>query len=113
LTQKSLFEGRLVASCPSTGVSNPDFIKLAKAYGLPTVRIRRNSELKAKVGKVMRHKGPIVCELVVSPEMVFSPKASSKQLADGSFVSRPLEDMAPFLSEKELKENMYIPLWQE
>ncbi len=31
-------------------------------------------------------------------------------LPDGTMVSVPLEDLAPFLPEEELKENMYIPL---
>jgi len=113
LTQKSLFEGRLVASCCQSGVSCPDFVKIARAYGIPATRIKKNSGLKRKVKKILESEGPMVCELMVSPEMTFSPKAASKQLPNGSFVSRPLEDMFPFLSEEELKENMYIPPWKE
>ena len=30
-------------------------------------------------------------------------------LADGTMVSVPLEDLAPFLSDEELAENMIIP----
>lgn len=38
----------------------------------------------------------------------FEPKLSSKQLPDGKMVTAPLEDMFPFLSEEELKENMIV-----
>ena len=31
-------------------------------------------------------------------------------LADGTMVSVPLEDLAPFLPEEELAENMIIPM---
>ena len=41
------------------------------------------------------------------------PKAASRKLPNGKFVSAPLEDMAPFLSREELKKNMYIPLVAE
>ena len=40
----------------------------------------------------------------------FEPKAAAKKLPDGTMVSVPLEDLAPFLPEEELKENMIIPL---
>ena len=43
-------------------------------------------------------------------EQNFEPKAAAKMLADGSMVSVPLEDLAPFLSEEELSENMIIPM---
>ncbi|MCR4312968.1 MAG: thiamine pyrophosphate-binding protein [Candidatus Roizmanbacteria bacterium] len=113
LTQNGLFQGKLVASSEDSGVSCPDFIKIAKAYGIHTERIISNKNIDAKIKKVLDYKGPVLCEIVVSPDMKFSPKSASIQLKDGSFVSRPLEDMAPFLSREELKNNMYIPLWEK
>lgn len=112
LSQNSLFGGNIVASCPKSGVGLPDILKIAKAYGLSTVKISSNNDLESKIEEVFRTKCSVVCEVVVSPDMVFSPKSASMQLKDGSFVSRPLEDMFPFLSREELKENMYIPLWK-
>lgn len=113
LTQQGLFQGRLVASGESSGVSCPDFIKIGKAYGIKTVRVHTHIHLREKIRKVLQEKGPVICQLDVDPNMQFLPKSSSKQLSNGTFVSRPLEDMYPFLSEDELQKNMYIPLWQE
>jgi len=113
LTQKSLFDGRLVASCPKSGVCCPDILKIARAYGIKTTKIKSNTGIFNGIKKVLEMEGPVVCEVVLSPDMVFSPKSASMQLADGSFVSRPLEDMYPFLSRDELKENMFIPLWEK
>ncbi|MEK7633215.1 MAG: thiamine pyrophosphate-binding protein [Patescibacteria group bacterium] len=110
LTQNGLFDGRLVASSEGSGVSCPDVIKIAKAYGIHTERIVSHKGMDQIVKKVLSYKGPVVCEIVVSPNMQFMPKSASMQLKDGSFVSRPLEDMAPFLSREELKDNMYISL---
>ena len=39
-------------------------------------------------------------------EQQFAPKLSSRKLEDGSMVTSPLEDMAPFLSREELAGNM-------
>ena len=39
--------------------------------------------------------------------MKFS-KSSTKKLEDGTLISPPLEDMAPFMSRRELKDNMII-----
>lgn len=113
LSQNSLFTGNIVASCPKSGVGLPDILKIAKAYGLSTVKIDSNKDLDSKIEEVFNTKGPVLCEVVVSPDMFFSPKSASMQLKDGSFVSRPLEDMYPFLPREELEKNMYIPLWKE
>ena len=54
--------------------------------------------------------GAAVCEVYVTKYQKTEPKTSAKKLEDGSMVSAPLEDMYPFLDQKELEENMYIPL---
>ena len=43
------------------------------------------------------------CCGVVDERQFFAPKAASKRLPDGTMVSAPLEDMAPFLPREELK----------
>ena len=55
-------------------------------------------------------KGPVICEIFVDTQQKFEPKSATKRLPDGTLVSAPLEDLAPFLSEEELKKNMFIPL---
>ena len=43
---------------------------------------------------------------MVDMDQKFEPKAPSKPMPDGSMVSAPLEDLAPFLPEEELKSIM-------
>ncbi len=69
--------------------------------------------MKRKIEKVLLTDGPVFCEVVTSPYQKFSPKAASAKLPNGSFISRPLEDMLPLLSRNELKNNMLIPLWEK
>ena len=113
LTQNTFFDRKYVAANKATGVSCPDLIKVAKAYGIKSERITNNSQIDEKIRKVLAHKGPVICEIMVDPDQRFIPKAASEKLPDGSFVSQPLENMFPFLSREELKENMLIPLLDE
>lgn len=53
-------------------------------------------------------KGPVICEIFVSTEQNFEPKSSTKRLEDGTLVSPPLEDLAPFLDRDEFRKNMII-----
>jgi acetolactate synthase-1/2/3 large subunit len=50
--------------------------------------------------------GPVVCEVMVSPDQVTAPRVSSKQLEDGTMVSLPMEDLWPFLDREEFSSNM-------
>ena len=47
-----------------------------------------------------------ICEIMIDLTQQFSPKVTSKKLADGSMVTSNLEDMWPFLSKEELEENI-------
>ena len=84
--------------------------KLAWAYGYPYVAAHHNSELAGAVEQTLATDGPVICEIFVDMEQNFEPKAAAKMLADGTMVSVPLEDLAPFLPEEELAENMIIPM---
>ncbi|HWR58473.1 MAG TPA: hypothetical protein VN328_06265, partial [Thermodesulfovibrionales bacterium] len=55
--------------------------------------------------------GPVVCDVLLLPDYKFSPKLSSERRPDGRIVSKPLEDMYPFLDREEFKRNMIIPEW--
>lgn len=57
--------------------------------------------------------GPVFTEIYTDTKQVWEPKSSTKKLPDGTLVSPPLEDLAPFLPRNELKENMFIPLIDE
>ncbi len=110
-SQMNFFGEPLVGVGPESGdLSFPDMSKLVPAYGMKYFRCDKNKELSKVIDGVLAEKGPVFCEITVSPEQKFEPKASSKRLEDGSIVSAPLEDLAPFLSREELKENMLIDL---
>ena len=110
-TQKAHFHEPLVGiGVDSRDLSFPSMEKLAWAYGYPYVSAHHNSELGAAVEQTLKTEGPVICEIFVDMEQKFEPKAEAKMLPDGTMVSVPLEDLAPFLPEEELAANMIVPM---
>jgi acetolactate synthase-1/2/3 large subunit len=107
LSQQNMFK-RLTGESSKSGVSFPDIVKLATAYGLPAIRIDYDN-LKQSLQEVLSCPGPVVCDVLLDPNQPFEPRVTSKQLSNGSIVSSNLEEMYPFLSDQELAENMIIP----
>jgi acetolactate synthase-1/2/3 large subunit len=107
-TQRSLLDGRIVASDPATGVDDPDFEALSQAFHLPYHRLANSDGLAEGIGAVLAESGPVLCEVMISPDQEITPKASAFRRPDGSLESRPLEDMYPFLPREEVYENMHL-----
>jgi len=110
-TQSNFF-GKLVGATPDSGVSFPDPARVAKAYGINGTRLV-GPDFVRRLQRVLASPDPEVCEVVLDRNQTFEPKLTSRRLPDGRMVSSPLEDMAPFLSREELRENMLIPLIEE
>ena len=109
-TQKNFFGEPLVGTGIDSGdLTFPDMEKIAGAYGFPYVSIHSNSELAEKTEQALAMEGPVFCEVFVTLDQNFEPKASSKKLPDGTMISAPLEDLYPFLPEEEMDRIMLIP----
>ena len=112
-TQKSFFGLPYVGCDSGSGVGFPSFIKIAKAYGLNVESIKGHNGMVDKIKRVFRFNGPVLCEVILEPKYRFQPRVSSKKLDDGTIISKPLEDMSPFLSRDEFRANMLIPSLKE
>jgi acetolactate synthase-1/2/3 large subunit len=75
---------------------------------MKSVRISNHAELKEKLGGVLTEEGPVLCELMISPEQQLMCSQGFAKNSDGTFTARPLEDMYPFLDRRELLDNMLI-----
>ena len=53
--------------------------------------------------------GPVLVDVVMDPDQKFVPKVIAERLPDGTLVSKPLEDMYPFLDREEFAENLLVP----
>ena len=108
-TQTNLFNGDYCGVGPQSGdLSFPDMEKLSLAYGFQYLSCHRNQDLPEFVAKALAIEGPAICEVFGSIDQVFEPKSATKRLEDGTLVSPPLEDLAPFLPRDEFRENMII-----
>ena len=107
-TQRNYFDRRYVGSTPESGLTLPDTLKIASAFGLPTMQIEDHHHIRESVRQVLEKNGPVVCDVKISPNQVTAPRISSVQAADGTMVSTPLEDLWPFLDREEFKSNMVI-----
>ena len=114
ITQTNLFNKNFVGIGPESGdLSFPEFKKIAEAFGYRYFCAHSNAEMKSVVDEVLKLEGPIFTEIFTDTEQVWEPKSSTKRLEDGTLVSPPLEDLAPFLPREELEKIMVIPLMDE
>lgn len=109
-TQKALFKGQYSGTDPDSGVSCPDYSKLATAFDIKSFIIKSWEDFEEVIPQVLAYEGTVICEVFMHPEQYFVPKLSLAVRADGSLVSPPLEDLSPLLSREELRENMLIGL---
>ena len=115
-TQTNLFRGEpLVGIGIDSGMggvqdlSFPDMEKIAHAYGFPFIRAHHNEELHDAVAETLATDGPAICEIMVTLTQQFLPKSAAKRLPDGSIISSPLEDLAPYLPDEEMDRIMLVP----
>ncbi len=97
--QKTNFQGRAEA-CGPKGYNPPDFVKVAEAYGIKAVRINKNSELNEKLDEVLRHQGPVICDVNCHEYHTYQPRIFGW--------NTPIEDMYPYLPREEFRANMFI-----
>ena len=95
--QRSHFQGRLVASEPSSRLSMPDTAKVAQAYGIKTFYVDNHEGLESTLRDTLEWQGPVVCVVKTSVDEITIPRVTSEIKPDGTIVSKPMEDMFPFL----------------
>lgn len=112
LTQNNLFSehSKIGIGPESHDLSFPEYRKIAEAFGYPYYQIGINSEMDDVISKVLCANGPVICEVFTDTKQVWQPKSSTKRLEDGTLVSPPLEDLAPFLPREDLKDIMFIDM---
>lgn len=108
-SQSAHFGAANLGADKQSGVTIPDLGKVAAAFGLGAAVIENQKDLRADVRRVMAMPGPVVCDVRVIPDESRSPRMQSYQKPDGTFVSKPLEDLFPFLPREEFLANMIVP----
>ncbi len=112
-THRNFFNGVEVGGGPKSGVTFPNFEKLSAGFGIPYFKSINHESMADAISQTLNTDGPIICELMIDENQSFEPKLGAKQHPDGRITSPALEDLSPFLSREELKENMIIELLDE
>jgi acetolactate synthase I/II/III large subunit len=107
-SQKAYFGEAQIGADTATGLTIPNLSKIAASYDIPAVVIEDQSNLREEVRRILAMPGPVMVDVRVIPDEVRAPRLQSYQKPDGSFVSKPLEDMFPFLSREEFLANMIV-----
>ena len=106
-TQDSFF-GRRAGCDPASGVGMPEIQRIAQAYGLRYSRVTSEEDVEMTIERAMGEEGPSLIEVMLTKDYIFAPKLSSERLPDGRMVSKPLEDMYPFLPKAEVEANVFV-----
>lgn len=107
-TQKNMFGGFFVGVDADSGFSLPDVCAVAAAYKIRTAKISTNGDLADGIADVLAGNDPVLCKITVTGNHLTMPKVQAVKLPDGTMVSKPLEDMWPYLPPEEIAENMRI-----
>ena len=102
ITQNNVFK-REFGTTPQSDLSFCNFEKISNAYDIPYYRVENDED----IGYLKHGNGPILVEIVCNVQGRY-PRLSNKPQPDGTFKNMPYEEMAPFLDDEFLKENMFV-----
>ncbi len=97
--QELFYERRYVA----TPLASPDFVKIAEAYGIPALRVKRKEEVVPAIEQAMQYDGPFLIDFVVEPEENVYP-----MVPPGATVSECIEEPREAVSVKEPKKGVAV-----
>ena len=112
-TQNALFKSGYAGTDKASGISCPDFAKIAAAFDMPAFQIRTWEDCDKTLAEVQVASGPLVCEVFMHPEQLFAPKLSLVAKEDGTFVSPPLEDLSPQVPRATLESAMLVGIHEK
>ena len=95
-------------ACGPVGYNPPDFIKIAKAYGIETMTINSHEEALKKMDEFLNADCPMIIDVNCHEFHTYEPRIFGWKT--------PIEDMFPYLPRDEFRKNMFIkpvPDWEE
>ena len=105
-TQSNYFQGRFIATGPSSGLQIPDIEKVADCFGFDFLRISKTANIMDDLQKVMSAKKQLICEVVLVEDEVLQPKWSDEEKRITRWSQRRLKDMTPLIPIQKLREIM-------
>ena len=104
-TQQHRFQNRIMGANSQSGLSFPNYKKIAQSHKIKYWKIKNNSDIKSNISKVLKNDKPVICELMIDPNQEQMPRALYKWKTKKIIIKTKYEDMYPFLSPEEIKKN--------
>lgn len=101
-TQNSYFNGRLAATGPESGLAFPKFENIAKSLNVPYMMIANSSEIENGLREALQSSGPFFLEVMTDKIQEIIPTVTTVKHDDGRLESKPLDEMAPFLTQEQI-----------
>ena len=94
-------------SGPRSGMSLPDFTKIAKAFGIYVMEFNSPNMLNHSLSNIfdISSQGPIMVVMHMEPNEVIAPRVQAKT-ENGKFMPTDIADMWPYLTREEFELNM-------
>ena len=71
--------------------NNPDFVKLAEAFGMPGIRVTDKSQVVAAIEEATATPGPVLLDFMVEPEENVYPMIPPGESTD-ELIEEPIEE---------------------
>jgi acetolactate synthase-1/2/3 large subunit len=109
ITQTTFFKNKYGVDY-SSGLSFPDAEKIASAYGIKYIHVKKNENVDNIIDDFLNYaEGPIILEIFSCIQGRF-PRLNAIKNDDGTFTNRPFEDMDPFMSREEFEREMIVKI---
>jgi len=106
-TQDMLFKGKYTAVNKKSGLTLPNYMDLASAFGYKGYKIETWDDFNIKFTEFMEFDGPSICEIYMHPHQDFIPKVKGVfNNKTNQIFAPPLEEMSPLLDMNTIKEIM-------
>lgn len=105
-TNKNFFHGAYIGCTPDSGVSFPEFAKVADTFGFEYRKCETNAQVEKAVQWLVNNKKRCLLEIDQKFDDPVTPKVMSRLDEDGKMLTPALEDMYPFLPEEDYRELM-------
>ena len=64
------------------------------------------NKITDSIAEALSGDDPVICRVRITPSHMTAPKVQAQKLPDGGMISKPLEDMWPYLPAEEVACNM-------
>lgn len=106
-TSKNFFHGQYIGCTPDTGVSFPDFKKIAETFGFEYICCHNNGEVEQCLCGMMENDKRVLLEVLQAFDDPVTPKVMSRLDENGKMLTPALQDMYPFIDQEEMAKLMF------